>query len=204
MKKLLTQFGKELRDSTQSTISQEVLNFLSSTSLTDEEETYLTKTISGVGFDNENNIRKLCYLISDSHLPLKIIDSIFEELRDGLYFDSYSKHSIGFSTDYFKNTTFENLIPMFDEKFIGGDENLDLIFALNKFYENKLDTPLQLLIMLGEIQKDSENTMVVALSHATPFEDSLGDWNDVYNRNERVNKLISEILKLTYQKEEEK
>lgn len=204
MEKLLTQFGKELRDSTQSTISQEVLNFLSSTSLTDEEETYLTKTISGVGFDNENNIRKLCYLISDSHLPLKIIDSIFEELRDGLYFDSYSKHSIGFSTDYFKNTTFENLIPMFDEKFIGGDENLDLIFALNKFYENKLDTPLQLLIMLGEIQKDSENTMVVALSHANPFEDSLGDWNDVYNRNERVNKLISEILKLTYQKEEEK
>ena len=50
MKKLLTQFGKELRDSTQSTISQEVLNFLSSTSLTDEEEMYLTKTISGEDF----------------------------------------------------------------------------------------------------------------------------------------------------------
>ena len=166
--------------------------------------TYLTKTISEVGFDNENNIRKICYLISNSYLPLQTIDTIFEELRDGFYFDSYSKHSIGFSTNYFKNTTFENLLPMFDEKFIGGDESLDLIFALNQFYQNKLDTSLQLLIILGEIQKDSKNTMEVALSHANPFEDDLGDWNDVYNRNEEINKLVSEILKLTYPEEEEK
>lgn len=204
MKKPLTQFGKELRDSTQSIISKEVLEFLHTTSLTDEDVTYLTKTISEVNFDNKNNIRKLCYLISNSYLPLQTIDTILEELGGGLYFDSYSNHSIGISTNYFKNTTFENLIPMFDEKLIGGDESLDLIFALNQFYQNKLDTPLQLLIILGEIQKDSKNTMEVALSHANPFEDEIGDWNEVYNRNERVNKLISEILKLTYQKEDEK
>lgn len=204
MKKLLTQFGKELRDSTQSVISQEVLDFLKSTSLTNEEVTYLTKTISGVRFNNENNIRKLCYLISNSYLPLQTIDKILEELGSGLYFDSYSNHSIGISTDCFKNTTFENLIPMFDDEFIGGDESLDLIVALNKFYQNKLDTPLQLLIILGEIQKDSKNTMEVALSHANPFEDEIEDWNEVYNRNERVNKLVSEVLKLTYLKEEEK
>lgn len=204
MKKPLTQFGKELRDSTQSIISKEVLEFLHTTSLTDEDVTYLTKTISEVGFDNENNIRKLCYLISNSYLPLQTIDKIFEELRDGFYFDSYSKHSIGILSHYFKNTTFANLIPMFDEELVGSNENIDFIFALNQFYENKLDTSLKLLVMLKEIQTDSERTMNTALSHANPFEDSLGDWSDVYNQNERVNELISEILKLTYQKEEEK
>ena len=165
--------------------------------------TYLTKTISGVEFDNENNIRKLCYLISNSYLPLQTIDTIFEELRNGFYFDSHSKHSIGILTNYFKNTTFENLTPMFDEKLIGSNENIDFIFALNQFYENKLDMSLKLLVMLKEIQTDSERTMDTALSHANPFEGSLGDWNEVYNRNERVNELISEILKLTYPKEEE-
>lgn len=46
--------------------------------------------------------------------------------------------------------------------------------------------------------------MTVALSHANPFEDNLEDWNDVYNRNEEINKLVSEVLKLTYLKEGEK
>lgn len=204
MKKLLTQFGKELRDSTQSTISQEVLNFLSTTSLTDEDVTHLTKTISGVGFDNENNIRKICYLISNSYLPLQTIDTIFEELRDGFYFDSYSKHSIGFLTDYFKNTTFENLIPMFDEKFIGVEECLDLILAFDKYYQKKLGIPFKLLIMFKEIENHSDKTMSIALSHANPFENEIEDWNYVYNRNEEINKVISEALKLIYQKEEEK
>jgi hypothetical protein len=200
MKKLLTQFGKELRDSTQSIISKEVLEFLHITSLTDEEVTYLTKTISGVGFDNENNIRKLCYLISNSYLPLKVIDTIFEELRDGFYFDSHSKHSIGVLSNYFENATFANLIPMFDKELIDGDEDLDLILSFDKYYQKKLGIPLKLLIMFKEIESHSDKTMTVALSHATPFEDSLGDWNDVYNRNEEINKLISEILLLTYQK----
>ena len=88
--------------------------------------TYLTKTISGVGFDNENNIRKLCYLISNSYLPLQTIDTTSQ----------------------------------------GGIE--------------------------------------LALSHATPFEDDLGDWNEIHNRNERINELILEVFKTIYQKEEEK
>ena len=204
MKKPLTQFSKELRDSTQSIISKEVLEFLHTTSLTDEDVTYLTKTISEVNFDNKNNIRKLCYLISNSYLPLQTIDEILEELRDGFYFDSYSKHSIGILSHYFENTTFANLISMFDEKLIGGEECLDLILSFDKYYQKKLGIPFKLLVMLKEIQTDSERTMDTALSHANPFEDSLGDWNEVYNRNERVNELISEILKLTYPKEEEK
>lgn len=172
MKKLLTQFGKELRDSTQSIISKEVLEFLHITSLTDEE----------------------------SYLPLKVIDTIFEELRDGFYFDSHSKHSIGVLSNYFENATFANLIPMFDKELIDGDEDLDLILSFDKYYQKKLGIPLKLLIMFKEIESHSDKTMTVALSHATPFEDSLGDWNDVYNRNEEINKLISEILLLTYQK----
>lgn len=204
MKKLLTQFGKELRDSNQSIISKEVLEFLHTTSLTGEDVTHLTKTISEVGFDNENNIRKLCYLISNSYLPLQTIDTIFEELRDGLYFYPNSKHSIGILSHYFENTTFANLIPMFDDELIGGDEDLDLILAFDKYYQKKLGIPFKLLIMFKEIENYSDKTMTVALSHANPFEDSLGDWNDVYNRNEEINKLISEILKLTYPEEEEK
>lgn len=204
MKKLLTQFGKELRDSTQSIISKEVLEFLHTTSLTDEEVAYLTKTISGVGFDNENNIRKLCYLISNSYLPLQTIDEILEELGGGLYFDSYSNHSIGISTNYFKNITFENLIPMFDEKLIGGEECLDLILSFDKYYQKKLGIPFKLLIMFKEIENRSDKTMSVALSHTNPFENDLSDWNEVYNRNEEISKVISEVLQLIYQKEEEK
>jgi hypothetical protein len=204
MKKLLTQFGKELRDSNQSIISKEVLEFLHTTSLTGEDVTHLTKTISGVNFDNENNIRKLCYLTSNSYLPLQTIDTIFEELRDGLYFYPDSKHSIGVFSHYFENTIFANLIPMFDENLIGGDEDLDLILSFDKYYQKKLGTPFKFLIMLKEIESYSDKTMTVALSHANPFEDDLGDWNDVYNRNEEINKLVSEVLKLTYKKEEEK
>ena len=204
MKKPLTQFGKELRDSTQSIISKEVLEFLHTTSLTVEDVTYLTKTISEVGFDNENNIRKLCYLISNSYLPLQTIDKIFEELRDGFYFDSYSKHSIGILSHYFENTTFVNLISMFDEELIGGETDLDLILAFDKYYQKKLGIPFKLLILFKEIENHSDKTMTVALSHANPFEDNLEDWNDVYNRNEEINKLVSEVLKLTYLKEGEK
>lgn len=204
MKKPLTQFGKELRDSTQSIISKEVLEFLHTTSLTDEDVTYLTKTISEVGFDNENNIRKLYYLISNSYLPLQTIDKIFEELRDGFYFDSYSKHSIGILSHYFENTTFVNLISMFDEELIGGETDLDLILAFDKYYQKKLGIPFKLLILFKEIENHSDKTMTVALSHANPFEDNLEDWNDVYNRNEEINKLVSEVLKLTYLKEGEK
>lgn len=204
MKKLLTQFGKELRDSTQSIISKEVLEFLHTTSLTGEDVTHLTKTISEVRFDNESNIRKLCYLISNSYFSLKVINTIFEELRDGFYFDSYSKHSIGILTDYFKNTTVENLIPMFDEELIGGEECLDLILAFDKYYQKKLGIPFKLLIMFKEIENHSDKTMSVALSHANPFENDLSDWNEVYNRNEEISKVISEVLQLIYQKEEEK
>lgn len=178
--------------------------FLKSTSLTNEEVTYITKTISGVNFDNENNTRKLCYLISNSYLPLQTIDKILDELRDGLYFDSQSNHSIGILNHHFENTTFVNLIPMFDEELIGGEECLDLILSFDKYYQKKLGIPFKLLVMLKEIQTDSERTMDTVLSHANPFEDSLDDWNEVYNRNERVNELISEILKLTYPKEEGK
>ena len=204
MKKLSTQFGNELRDSTQSIISKEVLEFLHTTSLTNEEVTYLTKTISGVEFDNENNIRKLCYLISNSYLPLQTIDEILEELGSGLYFDSYSKHSIFIKTESFKNTNVENLTSMFAEKFIGGEECLDLILAFDKYYQKKLGIPFKLLIMFKEIENHSDKTMSVALSHANPFENDLSDWNEVYNRNEEINKVISEVLKITYQKEKEK
>lgn len=93
---------------------------------------------------------------------------------------------------------------MFDEELIGGETDLDLILAFDKYYQKKLGIPFKLLILFKEIENHSDKTMTVALSHANPFEDNLEDWNDVYNRNEEINKLVSEVLKLTYLKEGEK
>lgn len=193
-------FESEFKNRNVTWFSDEALNFLKETLpfLTVKEQEDILYVILTVNFKKgTNNIKKLCRLISESYFTVPIVNIFWNSINHIFSFEvsSNSENSITTFPHFLKGTVYKNLYPLFLDKLLKGNKvELNILAALERFYKENCNMPLELLVMMSQIEQ--KNNYIKSVTQYTPTsisENDEEDWEDVFKSSIEVTKQFDEI-----------